>query len=137
MLPALMQESVVLDVVLIEVVRKRVKAVAVISPLEEDARCNQPGHSPVSIVKGMDCGEKKVRHQGMDCRWETAQIICVDESNVSIHQGWNSLRRRSCVKAADLSPPYLNSGGPPNASAFGMDAGFLGNQLVHVENIGK
>ena len=72
LLPALMEKRVVLDIVLIEVVRECVKAVAVISPLKEDACSNQPGHSPVSIVKGVDGAEKKVRHQGMDCRRETA-----------------------------------------------------------------
>src|SRR5215472_12666711 len=40
LLPALMEKRVVLDIVLIEVVRECVKAVAVISPLKEDACSN-------------------------------------------------------------------------------------------------
>lgn len=136
-MPALMQERVVLDVVLIEVVRECVIAVPVISSLEEDACCNQPGDPTVPIVKWMDGGEKEVSRQGVDCGRETTEIVSVDESNVSIHQSRDSLWRRSRVNAADLSPPYLNSRGSPDASARGVDAGFLGNQLVHVENIRK
>jgi hypothetical protein len=48
-------------------------------------------------------GKEEVGHQGVD-RWsETAPTVAVDESNVPIHQGRESLWRRSSMKAAHLA----------------------------------
>lgn len=86
LLPALVQQSVILDVVLIEVIRERIEAVPVVAALKKNSCGHQPGHSSVSIVKRVNGREEKVGYQRVDGRRETAKLAAIDESDVRIHQ---------------------------------------------------
>lgn len=109
---------------------------SVVPALEENRCGNQPGDSSVSVVKGMYGGKEEVGHQGVD-RWsETAPTVAVDESNVPIHQGRESLWRRSSMKAAHLASSYLNAQGPHDASIVVFDAGLIRDHTVHGEDVG-
>ena len=71
--------------VAIEVVRKPVKAMHIISELKEDTGFNESGDSSVSVSKGVNCHEKEVGEQGAYDWMKVCELARVDEIDTLLH----------------------------------------------------
>jgi len=129
-LPALMKKAVVLDVVVVKIIGERVKPVSIVSALKKNCGRDQTAQPSIAIVERMYGGKEKVGHQAVDYRRKTAQMVAVDESNVSIHQPWESLGRRARVKAANRRSSYLNAQSPQRAFIV-VHTGLIRYHSVH------
>jgi hypothetical protein len=85
----------------------------------------------------MNRREEKMSNQGMYARRQITETACVDEINILLHEQKQSFRWGASVDSACLTPADQDSGGSQRILGLVVNPGLIGDQFVHLENVGK